>query len=375
MKNIYAYIHIPFCRSRCIYCDFATFPFKEEWVTRYRLLLKREIELKEEMLKNKVIKTIYFGGGTPSLFPPSDISWIPEKLKSSTGVESKEITIEANPSSLDEEKIAGYANMGINRLSIGLQSIDDTLLEFLGRNHDYTTFLKVYKIARRYFKNINIDLLFGIPGQTLDIWKQTLNEVISLGPQHLSLYSLTVENDTILKRMVDQKKVDLLSEDIVAEMYEYALDYLETKGYVHYEISNWALPGYQCVHNIAYWKNLDYMGFGISASSHIDGKRFTNTSNLKLYSDAILAGKLPIVDERPYSWKEEITDTVFMGMRMMEGISLTEIKKKFGVDPYSYYSNQIKKVVDEGLVEIGLDRVRLTKKGMLLGNVVFREFL
>ncbi len=375
MKNLYIYIHIPFCKSKCIYCDFVTFPFKEEWVTRYRLLLEREIELKKDMLKDRVVKTIYFGGGTPSLFPPSDIRSILEKLNKTTKIETKEITIEANPSFPDEERLADFARMGINRLSIGLQSTDDAILKFLGRDHDYATFLRFYDMARKHFENINVDLLFGIPGQTLDMWKGTLKEVISLAPQHLSLYSLTVENDTILKRMIEQGKVRPLQEDIVAEMYEYAIDYLETRGYVHYEISNWALAGYQCIHNISYWKNLDYLGFGVSASSHIDGRRFTNTSNIKDYSDAIIGGELPIVDERPYDWKEELTDTVFMGMRMMEGLSLTEIKKRFGIDPYFYYSDQIKKVVDEGLVEIDLDRVRLTKKGMLLGNVVFREFL
>ena len=291
------YIHIPFCVSKCHYCDFNSYADKSHLVERYQEVLLSEIS---QFSKNREINTIFFGGGTPSYLPPDKVLQVMEMIKRSFNCSSVyEITLESNPETIDNTKrFAGYLEAGINRVSIGAQSFDDQILESMNRPHRAEKIPQVVDYARKAgFENINLDFIFGYPGQTMAIWKDTLKKAIQLLPEHISLYGLTIEPGTTLYTFVKKDNVRVLEDDLVLDMYQYALLELKKAGYEQYEISNFSLPGKECLHNLNYWKNGEYFGFGAGAHSYIYGRRYWNIRSIDEYIKQMESGQSAVVGE------------------------------------------------------------------------------
>ena len=285
MKKLGIYIHIPFCKKKCHYCDFISFAGKQELIEQYINSLKREIENYKTNKKEYLIETIYFGGGTPSYIASKYIIGILQELKQKFNIsKNAEITIEANPGTVDEQKLYDYYNAGINRISFGLQSTKSELLKLVGRIHTYSSFLDAYNLARKVgFKNINVDLMIGLPVQTLEDIEKDIEKVIELKPEHISVYSLIVEEGTIIEQKIKNKEIYLPSENLERKMYWKVKEKLQENGYQHYEISNFAKKGFESKHNMSCWNQEEYIGFGLAAHSYIDNKRYSNTENLEDY--------------------------------------------------------------------------------------------
>ena len=289
MKDIGLYIHIPFCKSKCYYCDFVSFANKEQVVEDYIQAVIKEIE--NANLSKYNINTVYIGGGTPSLINSIYIGKILEAIKRNTSLDDTEITAEVNPGTVSKGKLKDYISFGINRLSIGLQSADDNLLKQIGRIHNYDQFLETYKTAREVgFKNINVDLMLGLPNQSLDTLRNSLDKVILLDPEHISLYSLILEEGTKLYDMVEKSKLKMISEDLERKMYWETKKALEEAGYIHYEISNFAKTGYSSKHNLDCWNQKEYIGIGVASHSYLDKTRYANTTILEDYINNINSG-------------------------------------------------------------------------------------
>lgn len=372
------YIHIPFCKQKCFYCDFVSFCDKDEYIERYWQAIKKEIEFKNKFTDSK-ISTIYFGGGTPSYIDANIIVDILKTIKENyTLTNDCEITIEVNPGTITKEKLEIYFNSGINRISIGLQTANDELLKKIGRIHSYDEFIETYQLARQVgFKNINVDLMFGLPGQTVQDLKLSLENTIKLSPEHISVYSLILEEGTKLYDLVKENKVDLPYEDTERNMYWYIKNTLELNGYSHYEISNFSKKGYESKHNINCWKQMEYIGFGTAAHSYLDSKRFSNIESVKIYIENIESGKMEknsIIHEEQD--QEEIKkEFMLLGLRKIQGVNIQDFKNKFGDSPIFMYMNELNKLVDEGLIIIEEDNIRLTSKGLDLANIVWEEFV
>lgn len=372
------YIHIPFCKQKCFYCDFVSFCDKDEYIERYWQAIKKEIEFKNKFTDSK-ISTIYFGGGTPSYIDANIIVDILKTIKENyTLTNDCEITIEVNPGTITKQKLEIYFNSGINRISIGLQTANDQLLKKIGRIHSYDEFIETYQLARQVgFKNINVDLMFGLPGQTVQDLKFSLENTIKLSPEHISVYSLILEEGTKLYDLVKENKVDLPYEDTERNMYWYIKNTLELNGYSHYEISNFSKKGYESKHNINCWKQMEYIGFGTAAHSYLDSKRFSNIESVKIYIENIESGKMEknsIIHEEQD--QEEIKkEFMLLGLRKIQGVNIQDFKNKFGDSPIFMYMNELSKLVDEGLIIIEEDNIRLTSKGLDLANIVWEEFV
>lgn len=372
------YIHIPFCKQKCFYCDFVSFCDKDEYIERYWQAIKKEIEFKNKLTDSK-ISTIYFGGGTPSYIDANIIVDILKTIKENyTLTDDCEITIEVNPGTITKEKLEIYFNSGINRISIGLQTANDELLKKIGRIHSYDEFIETYQLARQVgFENINVDLMFGLPGQTVQDLKLSLENTIKLSPEHISVYSLILEEGTKLYDLVKENKVDLPYEDTERNMYWYIKNTLELNGYSHYEISNFSKIGYESKHNINCWKQMEYIGFGTAAHSYLDSKRFSNIESVKIYIENIESGRMEknsIIHEEQD--QEEIKkEFMLLGLRKIQGVNIQDFKNKFGDSPIFMYMNELSKLVDEGLIIIEEDNIRLTSKGLDLANIVWEEFV
>lgn len=370
MSNFGVYVHIPFCQRKCKYCDFTSFDKCDETIKeKYVEVLLQEIE---ECKIEKQVATVYFGGGTPSVLPAEEIEKILAKIKQKFEVlQNAEITIEVNPGTVDSQKLKKYREIGINRLSIGLQSTQNRLLEMLGRIHGYEEFLETYQNARKIgFDNINVDLMLGLPNQSLEDLNQSLTEVISLKPEHISLYSLILEEGTELEKLVSQKKLEMIPEELERKMYWETKKILEQNGYCHYEISNFAKPNFQSKHNLDCWNQEEYIGFGVAAHSYVDKKRFSNVENLKEY----LQHPSKILQEQQ-TFEEQAKEYMMLGLRKIQGVSISKFEQKFQIHPLFYFRFEISKLEDEGLLEVDLDEIRLTKKGLDLANLVFEEFV
>ena len=359
------YVHIPFCRSKCNYCDFVSADYGDktaDYADRYLEALVREFSHRLPSTADRHPTTVYIGGGTPSMLSEKQIKFLFETLLDPASVNLNpdlEITFEANPESITEEKLRTLKTSGVNRLSLGLQSFDDDFLRFLGRAHTKDDFLTAFGLARGAgFKNINVDLMFGIPGQTFRDWSESLESAIRLEPEHISVYCLTIEEGTNFK-----KYGVVTDDDLSAYMYRLAIEFLKKSGYVHYEISNFSRPGRECAHNINYWRNGQYLGLGLSAVSYIDGIRIKNTENLEDY----LAGKLHI-DFEKLDDERKLSENLILGLRLTEGIRLSDtILEK--------YSSQINNLKNNGLLEQQENILKLTDNGIMFANSVFREFL
>lgn len=385
-KKIEIYIHIPFCVKKCAYCDFLSCPADDETKERYVQALCREIEWSKDCLKEYLVDTVFIGGGTPSILEEKYIGQILETLRNAARVsDDSEITIECNPGTLTMEKLEAYKDAGINRISLGLQSANDKELKTIGRIHDYEEFKKSFNLARLAgFKNINVDLMSALPGQTLESYKDTLAKVITLNPDHISAYSLIVEDETPLKDMVESGELTLPSEDEEREMYYYTKEFLERTGYKRYEISNYAKDGYECRHNIGYWKRVEYLGFGIGAASLFKGERFSNTSDINRYIHILENKDVMNADEiwealnentESLTQNDEMEEFMFLGLRMTDGVSKAEFKDQFGKNIDTVYGEILEKLEKQELICSSDDIIKLTDKGIDISNIVLANFL
>ena len=373
MKIDSIYIHIPFCEKKCAYCDFVSLP-QNKWegiFDSYPHLLRRELELWDDDLDFSPLKTIYFGGGTPSLLSPDDVSSLLSLFP-----KAEEITLEANPDSLNEEKAHAFLQAGANRLSLGIQSFDDNLLHAMGRVHNSELAKKSLAEARAAgFGNIGIDLIYGLPEQSLDMWRADIESAITLAPQHMSLYCLSLSEITPWGLQKQKGELALPSDDTAADMFELARDLLEQAGFRHYEIANFAKPGYESSHNTAYWQRKNYLGLGAAAASCIAEHRWVNSRDVVEYAEAIENKLLPIIEEEVLNIDQVIAEAIFLGLRLMDGIDFAAFEKQYGLDPRKRFRRQISKLTKEGLLEADEKGMRLTRKGVLLGNRAFEQFV
>ena len=377
MEKFGIYIHIPFCKKKCKYCDFISFSCAENMWEDYFKALTKEIENSNII---KTVTTIYIGGGTPSLVDTKYISYILEaiyrKFKISDDVE---ITLEINPgTSIDKQKISEYKNMGINRISIGLQSAQNRILALIGRIHTYEEFLDTYNIVKEIgFKNVNVDLMLAIPTQTENDLLDSLSKIIKLQPNHISVYSLIVEDGTEIQKLLDNNVLKYVDEEIERKMYWKTKKVLEKNGYMHYEISNFAKKGFESKHNIDCWNQEEYLGFGLAAHSYLNNKRFSNIDNLDKYIENIKNNSFDknVIIHEEQTREEKAKEFMMIGLRKIEGISISEFERKFRINPLFYFRFEISKLTEEGLIEVDLDNIKLTKKGLDLANIVFEEFI
>ncbi|WP_270499314.1 radical SAM family heme chaperone HemW [Blautia intestinalis] len=366
------YVHIPFCVRKCQYCDFLSGPSDEETKDRYIEALLKEIRAAEHTEDYEIV-SVFIGGGTPSALKAEAIASIMRTLQEKFFFcEDAEVTIEANPGTVDPEKLTIYRNVGINRLSLGLQSTDAEELKLLGRIHSYEEFLKSYEWAREAgFSNINIDLMFAIPGQTGEAWRQHLYQVAELNPEHISAYSLIIEEGTPFA----EQNLDLPDEDTEYQMYEDTAEILERYGYRQYEISNYAKQGYMCRHNAGYWQRLEYLGFGLGASSLYGGMRFSNTHQMQEYLKESRNPDQIRKDVTVLSRNEQIEEFMFLGLRMTEGISEKKFEENFNVRLMDIYGDILQKYEETGFMEHIETKWRLTRKGIHVSNHILADFL
>lgn len=364
MKALELYIHIPFCIRKCAYCDFLSAPADRSVQEAYVEQLLKEIQKSWEISGGYEVKTVFFGGGTPSIFP-SD--WLCRILTALGQVfafsENTEVTVEANPGTVDEEKLAGYREAGVNRLSFGLQSADDRELKLLGRIHTWGQFLESYEAARRAgFRNINVDLMSALPGQTTESYRRTLGKVLALSPEHLSAYSLMIEEGTPFYERYREHPELLPSEEEERQMYYDTRELLTAHGYERYEISNYARPGYACRHNLGYWERTDYKGFGLGAASLLGNVRYTGQTALWEY----LKGNMAETSE-PLTEQAVREETFFLGLRKTEGVVPGGYR--------AHYEERIGRLKRQGLLEERDGRIRLTDRGIDVSNYVLAQFL
>ena len=371
MKEIGVYIHIPFCKQKCLYCDFVSFANKQELQKDYIQALKKEIQnWKNDAYK---IKTIYIGGGTPSYIDSNYISEIINLVGNAPS-----ITIELNPGTVTKEKLLVYKNAGINRLSIGLQSTNDTLLKQIGRIHNYKQFLETYNLARNIgFDNINVDLMIGLPNQSIKDIKQSLEDICRLNPEHISVYSLIVEESTPIQKLIDNGELELPDEETERQMYWYVKDYLELNGYKHYEISNFAKPGFESEHNLDCWNQKEYIGFGAGAYSYLNKKRFGNISNLEKYIQNCNSNNFEknVILEEAQDKNQQMNEYMILGLRKIDGISIQKFEEKFNENPILLFRKELQKLYEDKLLTIDGDIIKLSNKGLDLANIVWEEFV
>ena len=404
MEKLGIYIHIPFCIQKCLYCDFISFPNKLELQGKYVNKLIEEIEHEKELFEKYRITTIYIGGGTPSAIESKYIMQILEKIKENINIyehraenangeeyesnteketdeteefEKIEVTIEVNPGTVTRQKLLEYKQAGVNRLSIGLQSTNNELLKEIGRIHTYEDFVHTYELATEIgFSNINVDLMIGLPNQSIQDIKESLQKIIHnqpQKPQHISVYSLIVEPETPIEKLIEKGTLELPTDEEERKQYQYVKNMLELEGYKHYEISNFALSGKKSKHNTSCWKQKEYIGFGVAAHSYVERKRFSNTVNLCEYLEKDWK-KIKIIHE-VQTQEDQEKEYMLLGLRQIEGVKASEFKAKFGKNPIFTFRKEIEKLVNEGLLEVDLDVIRLTRKGLDLANLVWEEFV
>lgn len=371
------YIHIPFCVKKCKYCDFNSFKLNINEKRKYLNSLKREMELYKENLEDKSIDSIFVGGGTPSILNEEEIRILFRNIKNNFQIKDRaEITMECNPGTLTLNKLKTMKECGVNRLSIGLQAVQNNHLEYIGRVHTYEEFEKNYYQAKEVgFENINVDLMYALPNQSKEDWMESLEKVVKLNPTHISAYSLILEENTELFNMYERHEFELLDEDTDIEMYEYTISYLKSNGYNQYEISNYAKKGFECKHNILYWKCENYVGLGVSASGFLNETRYNNLCELDEYEEIIHSGKKPIEWEEKLSIKDEIEESIFLGLRMNEGIKFKDFYEKYNFNFEEEYKNEIDKLKRMKLIETKDEGMKLTQKGREISNSVFVEFM
>jgi len=373
------YIHVPFCLKKCLYCSFTSYPVNRVLTETYRKALAREIKMYGLALPDaeKAVSSLFIGGGTPSCLPVDGLKEIIEELRSSfIFFPECEITVEVNPGTVDDVYLNDLLEAGVNRLSIGIQSLQDHLLEVLGRVHKAGQALAAVRLARKAgFRNLNLDFIFGIPGQTCADLLETLGGALELAPEHIAMYGLQIEEGTPLERAVARGQIAPCPEELELSMYRAAIDSLTGHGYEHYEISNFARPGRQCSHNLVYWQNRPYLGLGPAAHSFFRGERFSNETSIERYSEKLCREEYPLETRERIQLETEMAETMFLGLRLIKGIDLNMFYQRFGRRAEDVYRKEIAGLLKDRLVEFAGQRLRLTGNGLPLANRVFREFV
>lgn len=381
MKELAIYVHLPFCVQKCLYCDFLSGPTHLSLIDEYIEKLTIEMQQHKEFVQKYKIRSIFLGGGTPSILNVIQIEKVMNALYDIIGnqlLENAEITIESNPGTLTEEKLKKYLELGINRISMGLQSTHNDELKNLGRIHSYEDFLDGFQKARNAgFKNINIDLMSGLPEQTLEKYETTLNRIIALNPEHISAYSLIVEEGTKFyeKYGTEEGMKKLPDEDTDRLMYQRTKEILSQAGYQRYEISNYAKEGYESRHNISYWIGIDYIGFGLGSSSYFQKKRYHNEENMKYYLQKLSQNENVMNLDEELTLQDQMEEFMILGLRMIKGISKTEFEERFQKDVLSVYGGAIQKLLQLNLLEENGDYLCLTEQGIDVSNEIFTMFL
>lgn len=371
------YIHIPFCKSKCNYCDFLSFDNENEKMEAYVEALVLEIISYKTVLEKNIIKSIFIGGGTPSVLEATYIERIMNVIHENFNIDyAAEITIECNPGSLSKEKVTTYKALGINRISLGLQAVANERLKHLGRIHTFEEFVQNFNLLREVgYDNVNVDLIFGLPNQTLKEWQDTLMQVTKLKPEHISVYGLQVEAETPYYKQYQQKNWELPEEEEEREMYWYANQYLTKNGYEHYEISNYSKKGYLCNHNKVYWTLGSYIGLGLGAASYYNNIRMDNTRDMKEYIKAQGDLQEIICNKLSSSLTAQKEEFIFLGLRLMEGISKTQYYNKFNQRIEDIYDEVIRDLIKQDLLSEGNNRLMLTSKGIDISNYVLAKFI
>ena len=373
MKTYGLYIHIPFCEQKCFYCDFASYSGKAKFVGDYLRTLTKEIKIKT---KGKVFDTIFIGGGTPSFLSKEELQLLAESLKDVVLEDGCEFSMECNPGNLTREKAEVIKEMGVNRLSIGLQSSNDSILLDIGRIHTFKEFKDNFLMLRGLgFENINVDLIYGLPNENMHILNETLEQVTELSPEHISCYSLIIEEFTPFYYKHQKNQLNLPDEETEREMNALIINTLKNHGYERYEISNYAKPGYECRHNIRYWEGRDYVGCGAAAHEYVDGERQENIRTIEGYIRSMDEKSTAAVRDHINLRDEDIEEYIFMGMRLQKGIDKNKFFERFQVSLDSIYGDQIKKYVKEGLLLDSPSNLRFTEKGIEFSNHVLSDFL
>ena len=385
--NYSLYLHIPFCTHRCAYCDFNTYANQEEAIPAYVDALCKEIEYVGHRAGKTKAHTIFFGGGTPSLLSPLQFDSIFKSIRAAfTLTSDAEISIEANPGTVTYDALRQLREIGINRISYGVQSANTEELHMLERAHDFFDVIEAVTSARKAdFNNLNLDLIYGLPEQSMDSWQNTVKRILDLHPEHISAYALTLEHGTPFGRWSSKGLLPLPDPDLAAEMYEWLSETLEANGYVNYEISNWAKPKHECKHNLQYWRSLPYLAFGAGAHGYANGYRYSNALRIKTYIDRCVSSSSDLafplspatVNQHKQSRKDDMSEFMMTGLRLtQEGISHQEFQTRFGTSLQDVFEKEIDELLKMGLIEKqASDSLRLTKHGRLLGNQVFIRFV
>ncbi|MDD3653931.1 MAG: radical SAM family heme chaperone HemW [Desulfotomaculaceae bacterium] len=373
------YIHVPFCLKKCQYCDFISYPYSKAAADTYLNALFSEIELYSRGLPgwDKALASIFFGGGTPTCLPSKILTSILDRLfKVFSLLPGCEVTVEANPGTVDRQALTELRKGGVNRLSLGVQAFQGHLLGILGRIHTAAEVIETVRAARMAgFENLNLDFIFGIPGQTMEDWLETLSLAANLEPEHISVYALQLEEDTPLLQLVLQGEVQRCSEELELSLYQTAIQYLSEHGYVHYEISNFSRPGRESAHNLGYWLNRYYLGLGPGAHSYLQCGRYANDSTLDGYAVRLARGELPVSAKEVATVASEMSETMFLGLRLTSGVDLEAFYRRFGRRAEDVYRLEIMRLLKKGLVEFAGGCLRLTSVGLPLANEVFIEFV
>ena len=369
-----AYIHIPFCHHICHYCDFNKVFMKGQPVDEYLEALEKEMSLS---VNKQVMETVFVGGGTPTALNEKQLDKLVSAINRQLNIDTNtEYTFEANPGDLSKEKLAILKNAGVNRLSFGVQTFNDELLKKIGRSHRAKNVFESIENAKAAgFDNISIDLIYSLPGQTKQDFIESIQTALGLGLVHYSGYSLIIEPKTVFYNLLQKGKLPLPGEDAEAEMYETLMEQMDIGGLRQYEISNFAVPGFESRHNLTYWNNEEYYGFGAGAHGYVDGIRQSNFGPLKKYMEPLSKGELPIMDAHKVTLEEKMEEEMFLGLRKTEGVSIRHFEEKFGHNPLDLFGSQIKDWSAKGLLKSDGDKISLTRQGRLLGNEVFQSFI
>lgn len=371
------YIHIPFCESKCYYCDFNSSFAEEDKIKTYIDNLIKEMNLySKNGYFNRKVDTIFIGGGTPSFIDSKHISNIIDALNRNFDLsELVEFTIECNPNSIDEKKIDDYVKGGINRISLGLQSTNDFILKKIGRKHTYDIFTNAYNMIKLRLDNISVDLIIGLPYQTLNDVKKDLDSIIELNPMHISIYSLKLEENTVLYNQVESGKISIPDDELEREMYHYAIRILKDNGYNQYEISNFSKKNFESKHNLIYWERDEYLGLGVSSSSLISEKRFNNIADIDKYIFKIESGEFPTESIDEISMDEALFEKIILGLRLNRGLNIDRINLEFDINFREKYRKNIDKLLKQKLIYIKNNTMYLTDLGIDISNKVFLEFI
>jgi oxygen-independent coproporphyrinogen III oxidase len=372
------YLHVPFCRTKCLYCDFNTYAGKDRLIPEYVAALSDELAQRSGETEALPLKTVYFGGGTPSLLTASQVRRLLETLRRGGGIEDgAEITLEANPGTFGRAYLEGVRAQGVNRVSLGIQSLDDETLRRLARTHDAPQALAAVRAAREAgLGSVNLDLIYGLPWQTQATWREHLARALDTQPDHVSLYALMVELGTPLARLVERGRWEVPDDDATADMYEAALPVLERAGFVHYEVSNWAQPGHESRHNLAYWRNEAYLGVGAGAHSYVQGRRWWNVKPIEAYIQRVKSGATAAEGDERLPADDQVGETAALALRLRhEGLDYGRFKQRFGIDAQQRWQAQLSELAELGLLEVTPERMRLTDKALLVNSELASRFL